>query len=279
MDRASRFLVWCLAIIVIVIGVVWFHGSTNSKASATVSSLFNSSSNNLNSASLTSNIQAILNKNTDLDTSVSITDLQSGKQYHWGETASYEAASIGKLVTATTYLHEVEQGNAGLDDDIDGSTARQQLTQLITVSDNTAWQDLDDNIGGDTMNAYAQSIGMTTYTQDNNIMSSDDIALLLSKLYGQKLLNASDTNFLLSLMKQANMREYIVAAIPGDVDVYHKVGYLDDRLHDAAIIKKGDRSYVLVIFSKTEDDSTYDFDRGASIFGDITKASLQAFFP
>jgi hypothetical protein len=59
--------------------------------------------------------------------------------------------------------------------------------------------------------------------------------------------------------------------------VYHKVGYLADRLHDAAIIKRGDRSYVLVIFSKAS--GNYNFTRGASLFGSITESTLKVFFP
>jgi beta-lactamase class A len=77
-------------------------------------------------------------------------------------------------------------------------------------------------------------------------------------------------------MQQADMRNYIVAAIPSGTDVYHKVGYLADRLHDAAIIKRGDRSYVLVIFSKSS--GAYDYYRGSQVFGEITETSLQAFF-
>jgi beta-lactamase class A len=78
-------------------------------------------------------------------------------------------------------------------------------------------------------------------------------------------------------MAQANYRDYIVAAIPSDVTVYHKVGILDDHLHDAAIIKKGSRSYVLVIFSK-DNSGGYDYNRGAQLFGAITGKSLLAFF-
>lgn len=209
--------------------------------------------------------------------SVSVTDLQTGKSYHWGETASYMAASIGKLVTATAFLHKVELGKASLDDMVGGLEAKSQLSKLIIESDNPAWTALNDEVTHEGLQTYARAHGMSGYTADNNSMTSDDIALLLTKLASQKLLDREHTTFLLSLMKQASMRSYIVAAVPDGTDVYHKVGYLQDRLHDAAIIKRGDRSYVLVIFSKA--GGNYSFSRGATLFGSLTEATLKAFFP
>lgn len=221
-------------------------------------------------------IQAILVQNQKLDMSVTIIDLQTHKRYHWGDTASYTAASIGKLITATAFLHNVELGKASLTDKVGQLDAQTQLTKLITKSDNTAWQQLNSAITKEGLESYARSLSLNTYNSVDNTMTSDDIALLLEKLASQRLLSTKHNELLLSLMQQADMRNYIVAAIPAGTDVYHKVGYLADRLHDAAIIKRGDRSYVLAIFSKSS--GAYDFYHGSRVFGEITRASLQAFF-
>jgi beta-lactamase class A len=284
MEKVSRVLRVLIIVVLLAFGATWFYenhwDNTSDDKTVTSGSVKSASAEqdySIDESVLNSSVQSLLDQNSDLDTSVSITDLQTGKTYHYGETASYTAASIGKLVTATAFLHKVEAGQVSMDDDIGGSTARNQLTQMITVSDNDAWEALNENVTHDGLKAYATSIGMTTYDPTDNNMTSDDIALLLTKLSSQKLLNTEDTAFLLSLMKQANMRDYIVAAIPDGTDVYHKVGYLSDRLHDASIIKRGDRSYVLVIFSKSMTGS-YDFTRGSTFFGEITKATLSSFF-
>jgi hypothetical protein len=128
----------------------------------------------------------------------------------------------------------------------------------------------------DYQQSYAAEIGLTSYQANGNIMTSDDIASLLTKLARYKLLNNDNTDLVLSYMNQANYRDYIVAAIPSGVEVYHKVGFLADRLHDVAIIKKGDRSYVLAIFSKST--GNYDFSRGSTYFGGITDITLKTFF-
>lgn len=220
-------------------------------------------------------VQAALN-NSSLDTSVSITDLQTGKTYHYGETASYTAASVGKLVTAVTYLNKVENGDASLDDLVEGVSARSQLEKMIVKSDNVAWLAMEHAVTLSAQQAYARRIGLTGYNAEANTMTTDDVATLLAKLSSAKLVGNDNTQLLLSYMEQANYRAYIVAAVPSGVTVYHKVGLLEDRLLDVAIIKKGDRSYVLAIFSKS--NSNYPFSQGVTLFGSITEATLQAFF-
>lgn len=222
-----------------------------------------------------STIESLVAQNTDLDMSVSLTDLQTGKTYHYGDNASYTAASVGKLLTTATFLSNVEKGTASLDDAVGGVTARQEIQKMLVNSDNAAWANMENTVTLDGQQVYAESIGITTYDAHANTIAGSDIALLLTKLSSGKLFSDDHTQLVLSYMEQANYRQYIVAAIPSGVTVYHKVGFLEDRLHDAAIIKKGDRSYVLVIFSKTS--GAYDFNRGATLFGAITTASMQAF--
>jgi beta-lactamase class A len=281
MKKSALFVGTC--IILAIVGVFGFglwqnRNTTTSYASSSsaASSAGSQATYTVNQPSL-DGIQSVINANTDLDISVSLTDLQTGKTYSYGDTASYDAASLIKLVTAAAYLHEVEQGDASLGDSIGGTTAQDELQLMIVDSDNDAWANMENAIGLDQQQAYAESIGLTSYQVTDNIISSSDVALLLTKLASGKLLDDNDSQLLLGYMQQANYRDYIVAAIPSGVSVYHKVGILDDRLHDAAIIKKGSRSYVLVIMSKA-DSGTYDYDQGAQLFGDITKDSLQAFF-
>jgi hypothetical protein len=67
-----------------------------------------------------------------------------------------------------------------------------------------------------------------------------------------------------------------VASIPAGVKVYHKAGWLDDRVHDAAIIDNGKHPYVLVIFTK-DISGDYNAAIGHKIYADITKTTTQLF--
>lgn len=221
-------------------------------------------------------VQPIVHANARLSLSVSIADLQSDKMYHYGENVTYTAASIAKLLTASLYLHQVETGKATLDQKIAGSTARTQLEKLIVDSDNTTWHALNGLLTHPTLQEYARSLGINSYNAEANTIASDDIALLLAKLASGKLLNNANTKLLLGYLQRANMRAYIVAGVPDGVSVYHKTGYLSDRFHDGAIIQKGDRAFVLVIFSKTA--GSYDFPKGADVFKSLTREASAVFF-
>ncbi len=108
-----------------------------------------------------------------------------------------------------------------------------------------------------------------------NTINPKDIAILLQKLYGNKLINEAHTKQLLGYMKEANYTNYIPAVVPEGVTVYHKAGWLNYRVHDSAIIDDGTNSYVLVIFTKMK--TGYDSTAGLDVFHKITKASLDVF--
>ncbi|MEK7152937.1 MAG: serine hydrolase [Patescibacteria group bacterium] len=277
MGTLTRIAWTCIAVSLLVAGVAWFFNRAPSDISASQrASREDTPIYSLNDQVMGAAIQALLGENADLEMSISIVDLQNNDSYHYGDTDSYMAASISKLLTATLFLHKVELGQATLAEMIGVGTARSQLEKLIVESDNTAWHALNAKLTLGSLQEYAKTIGMRSYDVAANTVSSDDIASLLSKLARGKLLDNHNTDFLLSLMHQANMRNYIVAGISEGATAYHKTGYLADRVHDAAIIKKGDRSYVLVIFSKAS--GNYDFGRGATLFGNITAVTSDAFF-
>jgi beta-lactamase class A len=229
------------------------------------------------SSVMTAKINDVLAANPSMDIGVSIQDLNSGKQYNVGENAPFVAASTAKVLTASLFLSRVESGQYNLKQSVGGQSANDQLRSMIVDSDNDAWHALNDLMGHPALLNYAQKIGLQNYDPDQNTLTVSDITTLLAKLYKKQLLNKADTTLLLGYMKQANVDSYIVADVPPGVTVYHKAGWLDDRVHDAAIIDNGKHPYVLTIFTKTMDKSDYPSDTGHQIFADITAASTSAF--
>ena len=278
MKNTARLLGACLILVTISLFAIkgWqnFSGMGTSNSSSGATSNNHSQKYPVDTAAL-DDIQNIINK-SNLDISVSITDLQTGKKYHYGDSSSFTAASVGKLVTAAAFLHQVDQGRSSLDQPVGGTTAREELRLMIVNSDNTAWHNMEMVVGVSNQQTYATSISLTSYDANANTISSDDVAKLLSKLAKGSLLSDSSTNLLLGYMQQANYRGYIVAAIPDGITVYHKVGLLEDRVHDVAIVKKGDRSYAVAIFTKS--GGAYNFGMAPSLFKSITDDTLQAFF-
>lgn len=222
---------------------------------------------------MSASINSIIANYPSMQVAVSVSTLNDEKSYNYGVQAGFLAASTGKLITACVYLSEVEQGKRSLDDVIAGKTARDQIKLMIQDSDNTAWKALNDELTHPVLDAWAKNIGLTSYDVENNIITASDISKLLTELYKGKILNDSHKDYLLGFMKNANETQYIVANVPSDVNVYHKAGWLDDRINDTAIIDNGKMPYVLVIYSKAN-SGNYDTQKGQKMYQEITQSSL-----
>lgn len=231
----------------------------------------------INQALMTSKINQVIN-NSNLEVGASIIDLTNNARYDYGlGDTEYIAASTTKLLSAGLFLHDVEQGQDSLSQPLGDSTAQAEMQKMIVISDDDAWEDFNNLLGHPALLQYAKSLGMNSYDPDNNTITSDDLALLLERLYQGKLLNTQHTNLLLGYMAKADYTQYIGAVIPADVKFYHKIGFLDDRVMDAAIIDNGKHPYVLVIFTKDPSGDSYNQTEGLEAFHDITNATLTAF--
>lgn len=184
---------------------------------------------------------------------VAIENMKTGAVTTFGSADQFEAASTEKVLSAITYYHLVEKGTLRLDDAVGPYPASYQLQQMINQSNNDSWNAINDALGGnDELQAYATSIGLQ-YKVDGNLMSTKDMAMLLTKLYTGKLLNADHTKTLLSYMQNTNDETLISSVLPSGLTIYHKYGELVEGktnvLHDAAIVTDGSNAYAIVIYS------------------------------
>jgi len=195
--------------------------------------------------------------------------------HNLGSSGSFDGASTGKLLTAADFLKHVEHHTASLQQVIDGTPASVWLQRMIVNSDNQAWYELNTYLTHQDLAAYAQSIGFINYDPDTNTFTALDMARLVQKLYDGSLLNAAHRSLLLNDMKQANYRQYIVAAVPSTDTVYHKIGFDGDTINDVAIITNGSKYVVLSIY--TNGNGTYDHDQRTELIHEITKDAIAAY--
>lgn len=221
-------------------------------------------------------INEVIAANPNLQIGVSFVNLNPGTKQQFGVPEAYDAASTAKLLSAIAFLDRVESGSAQLSTPINGLPANEQLKLLITESDNAAWRGINGYLGHDHLLTYAQTIGLQNYNPTINLLTTDDVALLLQKFYLRKLLTVEHTDLLLSYMQKANRNDYIVSFVPPEARVYHKAGWLNDRAHDAAIIDNGKNPYVLVIFTKSK--GKYNPEVGKKVFQQITTATVETMF-
>ena len=231
----------------------------------------------VNQTALAAQVNQAINDNPGLEIGVSIIDTTSNQRYDYGlGNTQYIAASTTKLLSASLFLHDVEAGQASLNQSLGGATAQAEMQRMIVISDDAAWEEFNDLLGHPALEQYAHSLGMNSYDPDDNQITPDDLSLLLAQLYQGKLLNHQHTQLLLSYMAQADYKQYIGGVIPSGVKFYHKIGFLQDRFMDAAIIDNGKRPYVLVIFTK-DPSGTYNQTVGLQAFHEITTATLNVF--
>jgi len=227
-------------------------------------------------AAFTSSITAAVGNysTTNLDVGVSMIDLDTGVQTNVGETAAFTGASTTKVLAGAAYLHQVEQGTHSLTETIDGQQAQTLLQKMINLSDNDAWHSIIEAVGEETLQTYAQRIGLSSYQRSTNVITAGDEAKLLQQLYSHKLINTQHTNLLLSFMQNTSNEDLIPGNLPGSATVYHKYGYLGGELHDAGIIVYNGHRIALTIYTKSSDDSLSDYNSRTALFHQITSAAL-----
>jgi len=165
-------------------------------------------------------------------------------------------------------LHGIEQGSYSLGTvTSDGNTIQTDLNNMILNSDNDAARTLGFLYGWKNINALLQSQGMNNTDLYNYVPPStqpvgdkhttaNDLATAVQKLYAVKLLNSTNTQLLISLMKQQHYRERIPAGVPSNIAVADKPGWLSPAdgesgytENDAGIVYGPKSTYLLVIMT------------------------------
>lgn len=227
--------------------------------------------------SYTATVNALVASRPNQTITVSTRDLSGNSTLTLGSPGTYTGASTSKLISAITYLDQVERGKTTLDRKIQGETARFWLQRMIVHSDNGAWQNINDYLTHPTLRTYMARQGWTEYDPSVNSLLPSEMATLMQQLYQGDLLDKEHTTLLLDLMRDANKQDYIASAVPEGYTVYHKAGWLNGLMHDVAIISDGKKTIVLAIYTFQESGEA-DGPENRELFRAITKAALQAYF-
>lgn len=202
-------------------------------------------------------------------------------------------ASTVKTFVAMYAYDQVDKGNLGLDDLVqvqaknvvptesvdNGLPALQEdeyanisrlIYQMVTQSDNTAYNVLLDVLDRRSVTDYVHSLGLSN-TQIGSKLNLDDVQEqyeISTPGFGINTTTASDyslafqlieqgkvphSNDLLDIFSQQKLNNMIPLYLPKNVEVAHKTGDLDPLYHDGGIVIAPNRKYILSIFSNTGD--------------------------
>lgn len=144
------------------------------------------------------------------------------------------------------------------------------IRQMITQSDNTAFNVMLDILGRKNITNYIRSIGLihsavgSKLNLDNiqeqsefdipgygiNTTTAEDYSKAFILLKNKKIPGA---NNLYSILKNQKINNMLPLFLPKTVTVAHKHGDLDPLFHDGGIVSSGNVSYVLSIFTNLGD--------------------------
>ncbi len=231
------------------------------------------------SAELAGRINALIAAYGSYDLGIALIDVSDGAVdgdvHAYGEPSGFVAASTGKILAAAALYHRVETGQGTLTDRLGSSTAGVQIRQMVQQSNNESWALILGVLGQRGLRDYAAGLGID-YDRSVNALTPTDMARILALLYRGELLNPQHTAQLLSYMQNTNYETLIPAAVPPGVAVFHKYGLLSANLHDAAILARDDRAFVLVIYTRGR--SLSDMDARAEAIREVAGVVAEALF-
>ncbi|MGA7669839.1 MAG: serine hydrolase [Nitrolancea sp.] len=220
---------------------------------------------------------------------VSVTDVQTGQTISINGDVEEPAASTIKIFVALAIAQQIDAGAIELDDVDD------QMRLMMAVSDNEAAYELIELLGnGDIVagtayiNTVAQALGATGTILDSppdhpeidlgvaadNLLTSNDLNMVLTKLYRGEILSPDGTDYVLELMNLPEdwQNGSVGGPLPDGATFYHKPGWLDDPYNtwnDAGIVvvKRNGESlaYAISYLSSFSDSEGQSYDNGYAV--------------
>ncbi len=180
------------------------------------------------------------------------------KNIKTGETATHNAdttaiaASLYKLIASFLVLQQVDQATMNLDQPVLGSQSlRHCLDLAIRVSDNPCGRALRDLVNNNQPIPAIEKTGLkaTHLAGSFPTTTARDIGVLLENIHTSKGLQPASSALLVDAMQRQQFRTRIPSGLPTGVLVANKTGDLNGYAHDAAIVTKGETTYVMVVLS------------------------------
>ena len=163
----------------------------------------------------------------------------------------FTSASTYKLFVAYSMFEAVNDGTWDWNDSLLGTrTLSQCFDDMIIESDNECSEKWLEQVGPDTVHEQILDLGLTSTNVEWSAMrtTASDLAHFLREVVLGDALSAKDLKRLTTAMETQEFREGIPTGLPFAV-VWDKVGFLDQYLHDAAVVKSDKGDMILVILT------------------------------
>lgn len=214
---------------------------------------------------LQAQVQTLMGQYRFLETGMFFLDLQTGNYLNIDGDRAFPAASTIKLPILVAFFQDLDAGKVSLDETLvmrrdlitGGSgemqdapvgsqfSARETVTKMITISDNTATNMIIDRLGGiAALNQRFRNWGLQDTVIRNwlgdfrgtNTTSSVDMVRLLAMVMNNKLLSSSSKAQVLDLLRHTTIRTLLPAGLGSGADIADKTGDIGFLIGDAGVI-------------------------------------------
>lgn len=177
---------------------------------------------------------------------VSMVELDGKKRRtDYNADAQFVTASTYKMFVAYSLMKQIDSGKRDWDSN---ATC---FNKMISQSDNACAESFLNSLGLSTVTKDVQAIGLANSTfmkAGGPFTTAKDLTLLTGMVATGQNFSPTNQQRLISAMKGNVFRKGIPAGVQGTVA--DKVGFIDDLLHDTAIVYGPNGTYILTIMTK-----------------------------
>lgn len=216
--------------------------------------------------------------------------LPTGTSIGVNEKNYFNPASLGKVPLAMAFYHDAETGGEKIDkkvtiksefiDKNSGSlwkkgagteiSFEEAIAIMLEQSDNTASRLLAEYVSADDYQEVYKRLDVEFPVDNNNLITAKGYSSILKSLYFVAVLNKADSEKILDLLTKTEFTDKLVAGVPSNIKVAHKIGFWGENLYsDCGIVYIPRRNYLLCMISKTTEQEAKD--RMKSVSGMVYK--------
>ncbi len=132
---------------------------------------------------------------------------------------------------------------------------------MLAGSDNTAYKVLFDLLTREEIAEVYENLDIPLFTGEGHLLvSPKSYSSIFRSLYLSSFLTIEDSNYILDILTQSNFNDKIVAGVPNNVTVSHKIGVFEEEnssknvFIDCGIVYVPSRPYILCAFVLDTDE-------------------------
>lgn len=186
---------------------------------------------------------------------IALQDLSNNQVAGINTTNSFRSASVYKLYLMYPLLQKVPLKKFATTQ-ISVAGQKRNLNEcveaMLRVSDNVCAEAIGNYVGWNWADKMLRTAGFssTHLNFDAPITTANDTTRYLSALYRGKLVNQAGVDYIFGILGQQKFRDGIPTACKSSCEVMNKTGELQGILNDTAVIKIGEKLYILSVFSE-----------------------------